>query len=136
MKKMGWSNSDLARAVWGETTDTKGYKVARNRDRIAVYRRGAGFPEPSTLHKIAEVLGVAKDELAPELMAAAIDREHPEFSMTTVGEHMQVQMNALLPPSIAAEISKLYAQAKAMVTRQALKGNSAEAREINDDGMA
>jgi len=134
MKKKGWDNSDLARAVWGETTDTKGYKVAKNRDRISVYLHGAGFPKPSTLHKIAEVLGVAKDELAPERMAAAIDREYPEFSMIAVGEHMHVQMNALLPPSIAAEISKLYAQAKAMVTREAVKGNGVEAREIDDDG--
>lgn len=46
MTAKGLSNSDLARAVWGETADGKGYKVARNRDRIGVYWSWVPRPSP------------------------------------------------------------------------------------------
>jgi hypothetical protein len=120
MTAKGFSNSDLARRVWGETTDNKGYKVARNRDRIAVYLQGKGFPEPATLHKITQKLGVAKEELAPHVAIAPVDRVRPEFSMTTMGDDSSrafVQVNALLPLSIAVEISKLVLEAKAPQTQ-------------------
>lgn len=110
MVNKGLSNSDLARAVWGETTDTKGYKVARNRDRIAVYLKGAGMPEAGTLHKLAEVLGVPKEQLAPSVTAAVVDRERPEFAMTMVpgqSGRVHLQMNMLVPLTLAVEVSKL-----------------------------
>ena len=117
MNAKGFSNSDLARLVWDEMTDSKGYKLARNRDRIAVYLQGKGFPEASTLHKVAQVLGVPKAELAPHIAIAVVDRQRPEFSMTTVGEEGNralVQVNAVLPLSIAVEISKLILRAKTL----------------------
>lgn len=110
MLNKGLSNSDLARAVWGETEDSKGYKVARNRDRVAVYLAGKGFPEMGTLHKLAGVLGVSKEDLAPHVTMVAVDRERPAFSMTMApgqGTEADVQLNMRLPLSVAVQISQL-----------------------------
>jgi transcriptional regulator with XRE-family HTH domain len=67
------SASDLARAVWGTATDFRGYKVARNRDRIGHYLAGVSYPEPDNLKKLAEALGLPIEELV-------IDDPRPEGS--------------------------------------------------------
>lgn len=112
MSEKGFNNSELARRVWGETKDAKGYNVAKNRDRIGVYLKGKGFPEPDTLAKLAECLDTTPDKLAPEMTVAAVDGERPEFAMTMVGEQMHVQINAVLPLSVANEIAELVIKAK------------------------
>lgn len=115
MNAKGMSNSDLARAVWGETKDGKGYTVAKNRDRIGVYLRGEGFPEPRTLAKLADALDTTPTDLAPEITAATVDRERPELAMTMVAGHpdkVHLQINSIVPLAIAVEISRLFERAK------------------------
>lgn len=119
MSRAGHINSDLARLIWGEVeqTDAQGrtYLVAKNRDRIGTYLKGRGYPEPATLQKIANIYGVTKEDLAPELTASAIDRERPEFGMTMVQGHVDkvhVQINALLPLWAATKIAALVEKAK------------------------
>jgi transcriptional regulator with XRE-family HTH domain len=115
MTDKGMNNSDLARALWGETEDTKGYKVAKNRDRIAVYLRGEGLPAPATLHKMANILDVPKEELVPDLSTPTIDRSHPEVAMKMISgdaNKVQLQINGVVPLAVAVEIIKLYEQAK------------------------
>jgi transcriptional regulator with XRE-family HTH domain len=63
MRVNGFSKSELARRVWGTTKDTRGYDVARNRDRIGHYLNGTSYPEPDNLVKLAEALGVAPEQL-------------------------------------------------------------------------
>jgi len=36
----GMSMSDLARKIWGTTTDARGYPVAKNKDRISRWEKG------------------------------------------------------------------------------------------------
>jgi hypothetical protein len=111
MVAKGMNNSDLARAVWGETEDNKGYKVARNRDRIGVYLKGRGFPEPRTLGKIAKALGTTSEELAPEVMVSPLDdTSTSDFAMHTVpgqADKVFVRINMMLPLGVAVEISRL-----------------------------
>jgi len=64
MHRHGLSASEVARRVWGVTTDTRGYPVAKNRDRIGHYLRGTSYPEPENLVKLADVIGVPVAELA------------------------------------------------------------------------
>lgn len=126
MTAKGLTNSDLARLVWGETTDKKGYTVARNRDRISVYLRAEALPEPATLEKIAAALGLTKEDLAPELAAAAIDREKPELAMTMVAGHpdkVHLQINVLIPLSVATQIIALLNEAKQPQQPPAPAGN-------------
>lgn len=115
MTDRGWSQSDLAREVWGERTNEKtGYKEAVNRDRISSYIRGRSYPDPKNLGKLAEALGVPPDELAPDVAAATVDRENPEFQMTAVAGHADkvlLKVNKLVPMPLAAKIAVLIADA-------------------------
>ena len=43
MTEKGLSQSGLARGLWGTTKDERGYTVARNRQVVGKYLRGAGI---------------------------------------------------------------------------------------------
>jgi hypothetical protein len=63
MAARGFNRSDLARLIWGTVPDTRGYDVAKNRDRIGVYLSGAGYPSLDTKYKLAEVFDVFPDDI-------------------------------------------------------------------------
>jgi len=108
----GWTQSDLARAAFGTTTDARGYKVAKGRDRISVYLRGKAFPEPKTLARIAKALDCTPEELAPEAHASAIDREHPELAINVAAGHpdeVHLIVNKIVKSSVAAQVFALLA---------------------------
>jgi transcriptional regulator with XRE-family HTH domain len=113
MNKRGWSNSDLARAVWGETKDKRGYTVARNRDRVGQYVSGKSFPDPKNLSKIAVALNVDPNDLAPDAMGAAIDKEKPAIQMTAVAGHydkVHLTINTVVPLLVATKVIDLLAE--------------------------
>lgn len=110
MQKRGWSQSDLARAAFGQHKNTEGYTVARGRDRISVYLRGMQIPDPKNLAKIAKALHLKPEELAPDLFSAQVDREHPEIAIHQAAGapgHVHLIVNKLVPASIAAQIFAL-----------------------------
>jgi transcriptional regulator with XRE-family HTH domain len=115
MARKGLSQSDLARAVWGPTKDTRGYDVAKNRDRISNYLRGLAVPDPSNMAAIAEKLGVTVAELAPDQTASAIDRAKPTVSMSAVAGHDKtyLQVNKLVSFTLAAKIITLLSEEEA-----------------------
>lgn len=85
--QMGWSQSDLARQVWGTERDTRGYEVAAKRDRISSYEKGKSMPEFENLLKICEVFGLDPNELAPDILAYRAERglqAPPAIQMTMV----------------------------------------------------
>lgn len=107
MLEKGMSQSDLAREIWGTTTNAQGRNVARNRDRISVYLKGDTIPETKNLGLLAKALGVEPHELAPDIMASAVDRENPEIAMTAIAGHadkVHLRVNKLVPLPIAAKI--------------------------------
>ena len=106
----GWNQSDLARAIWGTTIDKRGRIVAKSRDRISEYEKGISVPEPDNMQKLADALGVSVEELAPRVVAGAIDREDPAMQMTMVTGHpgrVHLVINQLLPLAVAAQIVAL-----------------------------
>jgi transcriptional regulator with XRE-family HTH domain len=110
LQKKGWTQSDLARRAFGSTKDSSGYSVAKGRDRISVYIRGKQLPEPKQLQRIASVLGLTPEELAPELFQSAIDRENPEISVHAAAGHpdkMHLVINKVVPAAIASRILAL-----------------------------
>lgn len=112
MAKKGWSQADLARHAFGSTKDTRGYNVARGRDRISVYVRGLQKPDQKHLSKIASALGVKPEDLAPGLFASAIDRERPAVMLQAVQGHSDkthLIVNKLVPMSVAVKIVALLA---------------------------
>lgn len=107
-KKM--SQSDVARAIWGTRDDPRGYKVARNRDRISAYLKGKSYPSHENLEKLAALLGVTPDELAPDLAVRGMDSEEPDLSITAIAGHhdkVMLRVSRLVAPTTAMEIMAL-----------------------------
>ncbi|MCE7902849.1 MAG: XRE family transcriptional regulator [Gammaproteobacteria bacterium PRO9] len=110
MQKRGWTQADLARAAFGSTKDSRGYNVARGRDRISVYLRGLQKPDQAHLGKIAAALSVTAEDLAPGLFANSIDREHPAFRVNVVPGHSDkahLVINRLVPMAMAMKIGQM-----------------------------
>lgn len=115
MAQKGFSQSDLARAVWGTVTDTRGRDVARNRDRISHYVRGSQMPESRTLKALAEALGVEVTDLSPKIGTAGGAQKPPPYSFTVVGGRSDVAMltvHHLVPTRLAAEIVMMLSKAE------------------------
>lgn len=114
MTTQGMSQSDLARAIWGTKKDPRGYDVAKNRDRISAYVRGASIPDPQNMAKLADALGVPVDELAPDVAVDAVSRENPEIALTAVAGHpdkVHLQVYKLVPMGTAVKIIALLDEA-------------------------
>jgi transcriptional regulator with XRE-family HTH domain len=106
----GWSQSDLAREVWGETTNREGRKVARNRDRISAYEMGKSWPDPHNLMKLVKALDTTPEYLAPSITGSTIERQNPEFSMMGIAGHADkvlLKVNRLMSMNIATMIIQL-----------------------------
>lgn len=106
----GWSQSDLAREVWGVLTTKAGREVAKNRDRISTYEMGKSWPDPHNLMKIANALGVSPEELAPDITASTVERQNPELAITAVAGHadkVYLKVNKLVSFAVATQIMQL-----------------------------
>lgn len=111
-QRKGWSQSDLARRMWGERTDERGYKVARNRDLISVYEKGKAAPTRDNLEKLAKVLGTTVDALAPGLLSESA----PAVQMTVIEGHpdkVRLLVNTTVPFQLASQIVALLSQSGA-----------------------
>lgn len=106
MEHKGMTNSDLARAVWGERTNAKGYREAIGRDNISKYLRGT-IPQPKTLRALAEALGVEVHDLSPEHTKASLDWEPQMYSMRAAPGHpdkAHLTVDMIVPSKLAAQI--------------------------------
>lgn len=109
----GWSQSELARHVWGTVEDNRGYTVAKNRDRISAYENGKAVPERANLDAIARALGVSVEDLAPDLVLAnpniAPDAQTSAYTIKAVGngEKAHIKVDAIIPFSAAIQIIAL-----------------------------
>jgi len=68
-----WSQSDLARAAFGSTTDSRRYNVARNREIVSQAIQGKSKPSPLSLQRMAQALGVKPQDLYPAMEREAIE---------------------------------------------------------------
>ncbi len=113
MQEKGWTQSDLAREAFGATTDQRGYKVARNRDRVSVYLRGKSVPDPKNLKLLADALGTTPEELAPDLYANShAMHERPEISINAVAGHpdqVHLMVNKIVKLTVASQVFALLA---------------------------
>ena len=91
------SAAELARAVWGEIKDPRGYMVPRNRDRLTHYMSGSAHPNPENLAKIAKAL-----DLDPADLAIDASKSHlPRVVLSPAGE---------TPPAYQTK-NRLYSEA-------------------------
>jgi transcriptional regulator with XRE-family HTH domain len=103
------SQSDLARACFGETTDAGGRTVANGRDRINKYCAGSMLPGPDALTVLAKALGVGESDLSPEISAAQENADHPEVMIRRLpnGEAWTAG-NVVVPLKVAVAMLALY----------------------------
>ena len=78
MAKANITPSELAKRVWGVATDTRGYTVARNRDRIGHYLNGTSYPNAENLAKLAKAVGVPVETLAIETPGRVVTGRPPQ----------------------------------------------------------
>lgn len=108
-----WSQSDLAREVWGEITLKNGKKAAKNRDRISSYEMGKGWPDPHNLKALAKALDVNPEDLAPDIVGATVEHQFPEIAVTSVAGHqdkVMLRVNKLVSLEIATRVMTLLAE--------------------------
>lgn len=108
------SQSALARKIWGEIEDPRGYKVARNRDRISSWLAGKSTPDLENLNKLAVVLDVSPDELLPHtepLPGSHAQYGPPEITITSVAGTspgtVLLQVNKMVPMPVALKVASL-----------------------------
>lgn len=112
----GWSQSDLARKVWGETTDVRGYTVAKGRDRISAYVRAQQFPDPLNLKQIADALDTTPEDLAPRVAASAIASSEPAVRIVQAAGHpdrVTLIVNLIVSQRTAAKVYALLCEDEA-----------------------
>lgn len=113
MTARGWTQSDLARAVWGERTNSRGYREAKGRDRISVFLKGSTLPETTTLTAIAKALDVEPDDLCPEGHKKAMAWEPHSVSLTLAPGHTdkaRLVVDRVVPFHVGAEIISILAK--------------------------
>lgn len=78
------NQSDLARLLWGTVMDTRGYEVARNRDRIRLYLTGLSYPSMHTIYALADIFSVLQEDIPrSEKRNSLIVSSVPHASPTT-----------------------------------------------------
>jgi len=106
------SQSDVARAVWGTTTDSRGYEVARNRERISAYEQARSLPEPRSLELLAKALDVEPQDLSPELAGDEVGRQPAAVSMTMAEgqpDKVHLHVNTIASFEVASKVISLLA---------------------------
>ena len=115
MISAGMNQSQLAAAVFGTVKDTRGFTVARGRDRISNYLRGRDVPRTANLAKIAKVFSMTASELAPELTASALDKGDPAVSMRMVAgrpDRVHLTVNTMVDLTTAARVIDLISRSQ------------------------
>ncbi|OJX48990.1 MAG: hypothetical protein BGO81_10370 [Devosia sp. 66-22] len=103
-----WSQSDLARHIWGEDTDSRGFAFAKNKHLISRWESGT-VPEMDNLKLVAEALEVSIEVLAPDL----VTNEHADelaVAMTMVPgrpDTVRLTVNTFTTLTVASKIITL-----------------------------
>lgn len=111
-----WSQSDVARAIWGEKENKAGRMEAVKRDAISTYEKGEVKPTRATLDLLAEVFGVTVEELAPDVLAerAAWGGSGSSVEVTMLslpGGMMHLKIDKIIPADLAAQVITLLSAA-------------------------
>ena len=120
MLKHGLNASEVARRVWGSTKDTRGYDVARNRDRIGHYLAGTSYPEPDNLAKLAEALDLPVEDLADRPTRHAAGRRRDVLPRAAAAD-VQFTMLADQPDKARMQFDRVISFETGMRILQMLK---------------
>lgn len=100
--------SDVARAVFGTTTNERGNIVARNRSQVSRWEKGLALPDEKNIRKLAEFFGVMVSDLLPEA-ARPVNSGLKIEDMGGGRAHLVV--DRVVPMRVAMQIGALLADA-------------------------
>lgn len=110
-RHLGWTQSELARRIWGTQEDGRGYTVARNRDRISAYEGKRAKPERTTLDMVADALGLTVEQLAPDILNEWAQKAgSPGVAMTMVAgrpNEVRLRIDLVMTLQVASEVIRL-----------------------------
>lgn len=95
MQEKGWNQSELAR------------QADMGRDNISCYVRGRSLPDPKSLKKISDALGIPPSELLPYGIIQSAESEIPAMEIRQLSGHpdkVLVRLNKMLDLRQAAAI--------------------------------
>lgn len=113
MARAHMTNSDLARTIWGTTTEG-GKVVARGRNRIHLYLHAKELPGEATIERMAQALGCRVDDLRPTLTSPG--GKTPRLALTLVGGRPDLALltvNQVMPTKLATKIAAMIAASEA-----------------------
>lgn len=123
-REKGWSQSDLARAVFGTTPNPKnGNPIAAGRDNVSKWLSGASFPEPENLTKLSEITGIPETKLVAPVAAPAPGQ--PSVQLVQVRSH----------PGVAHLILDLTVSRARGLEMMGLLAGADIAAELHDTGV-
>lgn len=103
------TRADLARHIWGNMTDERGYTVPRNRQTISKYLSGKSAPSDTTVRLMAEALGVGYTDLMPN--ADPVNRPGSGIVMTAVGSSKyRLDLSLVVPADVAGKVISLISE--------------------------
>ena len=89
--------SDVARAIRGTIKDTRGYDVARGRDRIGHYLKGNSYPNLDTKYALAEAFSVFPDDIpGPGKPLRAVSRAKQHTPATSSASQINQKLDRIL----------------------------------------
>lgn len=115
LMQLGWSQSDLARRVFGSTTSGEGYTVAKGRDRISYWISGKQIPKAENLQALAQALDMRPEDLVSADVAENINKNFPLLSMSTIpnkSNMVHLQINVIVPAPIGVKIISIITEAQ------------------------
>lgn len=117
--KKGMNASQLARLIWGETQDGRGYNVAKNRDRIMYYLRGQSFPNEENLEKLARALGLNVEELKGMRPVQGLVVSRPRSNGP--GQEIQMFVQDAIPGRALLQVNKMMRTTTAIAVIQLIE---------------
>lgn len=107
------SAAELARRIYGTTTDKRGYSVAKNRDTIWRYETNKAMPSRKNIERMAVVLGVTVAELDPSRASPGVPvaKQLPmKMEMLSNGTDARISVtSAEIPNELAMQLYKAVA---------------------------
>ena len=104
LKDRGWSQSDLARKMFGQT---KG-GGAKGRDNVSGYCLGRSLPTARHLKMLCDALGAKESDLIPEGLEAASRLHGAPFRMEATAEgKVWLDVHQEVPIALALKIAQL-----------------------------
>lgn len=102
MDRKGLTKSDVARLVYGETTDARGYTVANGRQTVGAYLSGRMSPRMKTIIQYADALGVRPTELKP---TGPITRTGSGIFFEAIDQKTtRLEVNVVAPKEVVEEV--------------------------------